>query len=362
MQTQKGKSGHEAPDVSSWVSVCPKGLCMVERRRTQESGPKLLPKSADQSCSVDYCPKLGSLCQVRVQLQSNGDEAEESVSEQRLDELPGTDLKEFVDKPFLRNQDSLLQIPLGEWTVLKLGEGQCDIIESCLEGMKAGETCQIQLTHVRSGSVSVDQPTDGNLSETFLCATVKLKAFTPGKESWEMPVSEKWQWVKSHKERGGGRFRNGDLWGASDSYSRALKLLIPLYGIIGAAETNGSELEEEKDTNTVDEIPSADEIKIIKAELHSNLALCQLKLNQPKLAKASAAKATQIDPGAAKAWYRLGQACEDLNELEEAKKAFKKLLEVQPDLPAAQKALKGVIRKERERNAQLGLRLSKMFS
>lgn len=100
------------------------------------------------ACSVDYCPKLGSLCQVRVQLQSNGDEAEESVSEQRLDELPGTDLKEFVDKPFLRNQDSLLQIPLGEWTVLKLGEGQCDIIESCLEGMKAGETCQVKITKV----------------------------------------------------------------------------------------------------------------------------------------------------------------------------------------------------------------------
>lgn len=53
MQTQKGKSDHEAPDVSSWVSVCPKGLCMVERRRTQESGPKLLPKSADQ-CMIQF--------------------------------------------------------------------------------------------------------------------------------------------------------------------------------------------------------------------------------------------------------------------------------------------------------------------
>lgn len=180
-----------------------------------------------------------------------------------------------------------------------------------------------------------------------------------------MPISDKWQWVKSHKERGGGRFRSGDVWGASDSYSRALKLLIPLCGIIGAAETKGSEVEEQEDTNAMDEmdeIPSADKIKIIKAELHSNLALCQLKLNQPKLAKASAAKATQNEPSAAKAWYRLGQACEDLNELEEAKKAFKKLLELQPDLPAAQKALKGVIRKEKERNAQLGFRLSKMFS
>ncbi|RVE70581.1 hypothetical protein OJAV_G00065920 [Oryzias javanicus] len=362
MQTQRGKSDYNDTDVTSWVSVCPQGLCTVERRRTLERGPKILPNSAGQSCSVDYCPKLGSLCQVRVQLKTNSDEADVTLTEQRVDELSATDMKELVAVPFPRCQDSLLQIPLGEWTVLRLGEGQCDITESCLEGMRAGEKCQIQLTLIRSGPVSDNQPADGNLSETFSCATVELKAFTPEKESWEMPISNKWQWVKSHKERGGGRFRSGDVWGASDSYSRALKLLIPLCSIIGVAETKESEVEEEKDTNAMDEIPSADKIKIIKAELHSNLALCQLKLNQPKLAKASAAKATQLEPSAAKAWYRLGQACEDLNELEEAKKAFKKLLELQPDLPAAQKALKGVIRKERERNAQLGLRLSKMFS
>uniref|UniRef100_A0A3Q3GXL2 Uncharacterized protein n=1 Tax=Kryptolebias marmoratus TaxID=37003 RepID=A0A3Q3GXL2_KRYMA len=121
----------------------------------------------------------------------------------------------------------------------------------------------------------------------------------------------------SHKERGGVRFRGGDVWGAADSYSRALKLLIPLSL----------------------QLPSRDELKIIKA---------------------SAAKATKLEPGASKAWYRLGQACQMLNELEEAKQAFRKLLELQPDLPAAVKALKDVIHKEKQRNAQLGQRLSKI--
>lgn len=182
-----------------------------------------------------------------------------------------------------------------------------------------------------------------------------------------MSADEKMEWVKSHKERGGVRFRSGDVWGAADSYSRALKLLVPLCGLVGTREHKAPELDtgEDSDTSSSDEtlqLPSRDELKVIKAELHSNLSLCQLKLNQPARARASAAKATQLEPGASKAWYRLGQACQMLNELEEAKRAFRKLLELQPDLPAAVKALKEVIHKERQRNAQLGQRLSKMFT
>lgn len=200
-----------------------------------------------------------------------------------------------------------------------------------------------------------------------LCATVELKAFTPGQESWEMPPGEKWEWVKSHKETGGVRFRSGDVWGAADSYSRALKLLISLYGHIREMKKKGQEkeVEEQRDTDTGDKtqrLPSANDFKTTKAELHSNLSLCQLKLNQPERAKASAAKATQLEPGGAKAWYRLGQACQLVNELEEAKQAFRKLLELQPESSAALKALKNIANREKETNTQLGLRLSKMFS
>lgn len=207
--------------------------------------------------------------------------------------------------------------------------------------------------------VSVPHRAEENLP---LHATVELKAFTQGKESWEMSPSEKWEWVKSHKERGGVRFRSGDVWGAADSYSRALKLLITLCGKKKGRDPEG---EEQRDTDTGDKtqlLPSDDEFKTTKAELHSNLSLCQLKLNQPERAKASAAKATQLEPGGAKAWYRLGQACQMVNELEEARQAFKKLLEIQPESPAALKALKNVASREKETNAQLGLRLSKMFS
>lgn len=212
--------------------------------------------------------------------------------------------------------------------------------------------------------VSVPRPAEENLP---LCATVELESFTSGRESWEMCPSEKWEWVKSHKERGGVRFRSGDVWGAADSYSRALKLLITLYGYVREVKKKGQEqgAEVQKDTDTDDKtqhLPSANEFTTTKAELHSNLSLCQLKLNQPERAKASAAKATQLEPGGAKAWYRLGQACQMVNELEEARQAFRKLLEIQPESPAALKALKNIASRQKETNAQLGLRLSKMFS
>lgn len=179
-----------------------------------------------------------------------------------------------------------------------------------------------------------------------------------------MSTGEKWVWVKSHKERGGVRFRSGDVWGAADSYSRALKLLITIQWHFREVSSNGQE-EKQKESDAYDgvqSLPSVTEYKTTKAELHSNLSLCQLKLNQPECARNSAAKATELDPAGAKAWYRLGQACQIVNDLEQAREAFHKLLELQPHSPAALKALKHIASRKKETNTQLGLRLSKMFS
>ncbi|XP_031700354.1 FK506-binding protein-like isoform X2 [Anarrhichthys ocellatus] len=354
-------------NVTSWVSVCPGGLCKVQQKQTHRGSQQTVSNSGDgASCSSSSCPRLGSLCQVRVQLKASRDEAESLVSEngnEGQSVQPDQWVTETEATAFPRCQDSVLQVPLGDWTTLRLGEGQCDITEACVEGMRAGEKCEILISPVGSGpDVSVPHPAEENLP---LCATIELQAFTPGKESWEMSPVEKCQWVKSHKERGGVRFRSGDVWGAADSYSRALKLLITLHGHVNEVEKKGQEAEEQRDTDTGDklqQLPSANEFKTIKAELHSNMSLCQLKLNQPQRAKASATKATHLEPGGAKAWYRRGQACQMLNELEEARQAFRKLLELQPESPAALKALKDIASTEKERNAQLGLRLSKMFS
>ena len=237
-------------------------------------------------------------------------------------------------------------------------------------------TLQILLTPLGSGPLNpVAQFAEGSQP---LCATIELHSFTSGEESWQMSPVDKWDWVRSHKERGSARFRSGDVWGAADSYSRALKLLITLYSHTNKADLLPDVLEEEEEEEQEEAsngeepsklppkpqvpLPSMNVYQTTKAELHSNLSLCQLKLSQPQRARANAAKATQLEPSGTKAWYRLGQACQMLDELEDAKQAFRRLSELQPDSPAAQKALKDVSSIEKDRNALLGQRLSKMFS
>ncbi|KAF3696910.1 FK506-binding protein-like WAF-1/CIP1 stabilizing protein 39 [Channa argus] len=358
LETLRGTGDHDSIDVISWVSVCPRGLYSVQQKKTYSASQHTVRNSGVvTSCSSGCRPKLGSLCQVRVQINSNMDETESLVSSEN--EKPSvTEVAEAVETAFPRCQHSVLQVPLGDWTTLRLGVGQCDITEACLERMRAGEKCVVFLSPVVD---ETDQPAEEDLP---LCATVELQAFTPGKDSWEMSPDEKWEWVRSHKQRGGERFRNMDLFGALDSYSRALKLLIPLHCHVRELEKKEQEVDEEQrdDCYKTQHLPTANEFRTIKAELHSNLSLCQLKLNQPERAKANAAKAAELEPGGTKAWYRLGQACQMVNELEEAKQAFRKLLELQPDSPVAIKALRDITSRQKASNAQLGLRLSKMFS
>ena len=206
--------------------------------------------------------------------------------------------------------------------------------------------------------------------------TIELHSFTPGKESWEMTSGEKWTWVKSHKERGGQRFGTGDVWGASDSYCKAMKLLITLTerrngdkgikkddkeeegdaeaGAVAAAdcdeEEHGRELAAASEQGHV---PTDEEYTGLKAELHSNLSLCQLRLNQPAKARASSLNATQLDPTSTKAWYRLGQASLLVGELQDARMAFGKVLELQPNSVSARQALKQVNVKEKEVDSKL---------
>lgn len=91
------------------------------------------------------CPSLGSLCRVRVQLQVQTDDSDGSLSENTNDKLAVGDVAEWAITPFPRCQDSILQVPVGDWVTLRLGEGQCDVTEACLEGMRAAEKCEVRL-------------------------------------------------------------------------------------------------------------------------------------------------------------------------------------------------------------------------
>ncbi|XP_020785679.1 FK506-binding protein-like [Boleophthalmus pectinirostris] len=339
------KHGNE--EAISWVSVCPRGLWRVQQRQIHKS-------ISNHDAGMHQCPRMGSICQVRIHLQT-GTGADQCVVPDEGGQRCTQSLEAHSeDTAFTRCLSAVLQVPLSQWTTVRMGEGQCDITEACLERMNCGDKCEIQLSPLVYSEVNAESDQPFNV-------TVELGTFTPGKESWELSSEEKMDWVRSLKNRGTVWFRSGDMWGAADSYSRALKLLITLYGLIKVAKTQ-EQASEGIQSPSESLVPSAKEYNTIKAELHSNLSLCQIKLKQPERAKVSASKATELDPGGAKAWYRLGQACQMLNELEESKRAFKKLLEIQPDSSAAIKALKDVAIKEKETNKALAHRLSKMFS
>lgn len=104
------------------------------------------------ACPSGNYPRLGSLCRVRVQLKANIDETESSVPEgnEKPSVQPDQPLAEAVETAFPRNQDTVLQVPLGDWTILKFGVGQCDVTEACLERMRAGEKCEVRVTRVLS--------------------------------------------------------------------------------------------------------------------------------------------------------------------------------------------------------------------
>lgn len=192
-----------------------------------------------------------------------------------------------------------------------------------------------------------------------------------------MLPAEKWTWVLSHKQRGSQRFGVGDIWGAMHCYCCAVKLLITLKGHTvgkdGVPNVDGSRAcnkEGDLETRSANKeteaknahIQTAEEYRTMKAELHCNLSLCQLRLGQPEKAKDSSSKAIVLDPANIKAWYRLGQACLQLEDFAEARQAFGKVLELQPGSASALNALKQVNAKAKVFDSKLGQRLSKMFT
>ena len=79
---------------------------------------------------------MGSLCKVRVSLKEDpeGLSSESDVPAEPSQEEP---------IPYPRSNSAALQVPLGDWTTLRLGEGQCDVTEACIERMRAQETCEV---------------------------------------------------------------------------------------------------------------------------------------------------------------------------------------------------------------------------
>ena len=68
-------------------------------------------------------------------------------------DLPMAEPTQEGSTSYPRSHLSALQVPLSDWTTLRLGEGQCDVTEACVERMRAQEKCEvgdnIDITHAK---------------------------------------------------------------------------------------------------------------------------------------------------------------------------------------------------------------------
>lgn len=157
----------EGDKVTSWVSVCPRGLwevCQSRKRGAEPTDP-----------SGDVYPGIGSLCQVRVQRQG------EPTADPELSlkpDLPIAVLSDAQVPPLQRSQDTMLQVPLGDWIILRLGEGQCDITEGCVEGMRAGEKCEVRRGS-HTNSTTLNQHVPAITHSPFIQLVLTFHSFDP---------------------------------------------------------------------------------------------------------------------------------------------------------------------------------------
>ncbi|XP_053151572.1 FK506-binding protein-like [Hemicordylus capensis] len=214
---------------------------------------------------------------------------------------------------------SPLSYPSQNWAEVELGGGDADwdgIVDRGLETMLAGEQAELRLTG--GGSIMI-----------------QLASFTQAKDSWEMSASEKWNLVIRNKERGSELYRAGDISAAARRYARALRLLV-----VAAPP------------------PDYDQIK---AELHANLAACQLRLRQPANAACNCTKTLALQPTNTKALFRRGLAYDAMNDLEGAAQDLKGVLQVEAGNRAARRELERVMERIRVRDAKLARAMQKMF-
>uniref|UniRef100_A0A8C8RGB8 FK506-binding protein-like n=1 Tax=Pelusios castaneus TaxID=367368 RepID=A0A8C8RGB8_9SAUR len=218
-------------------------------------------------------------------------------------------------------------VPLGYptncWEQLELGEGDGawdGLVDACLETMVPGERAELR---------APGGPVLG----------LSLATFTPVPESWQLGPAEKWALARQHKERGTELYRTGELGAAARRYTRALHLAIAA----GPAPPDAA-------------------LARLRADLHANLAACQLRLGQPGHAAQNCAKALLLWPSHTKASYRRGLARAAMNDLEEAAEDFRAVLAAEPGNTAARRELERVGRRVRERDARLARAMTRLFS
>jgi len=207
--------------------------------------------------------------------------------------------------------------------------------------MKKGEhaTFRVQPSYAYSSEGNPSLQIPGN---TELIYEIKLLEFKKEKESWEMDTfTEKEEAAIRRKTEGNNFFAKDKMILAIRKYKKALDIFSYESGLT----------EQEK------EIVKKD----IKLPSLLNLAACYLKTKEYKEVIENTNKALELDPLSVKGLWRRGCALTETGDWEDAKLAFKKALQIEPDNKSVISSLTRLNKIISERDKEDKKRFKNMF-
>lgn len=228
---------------------------------------------------------------------------------------------------------------IGDNIVIMVGEGDTDIarqLDLCLQTMKEGEVCDIQ--------IQINSLND----QTGVCDTcsfrIHLMSFQESVLSWQLLPEEKISRAAHHKEKGTVLFQLGNIEFAFRRFSKALKYLVCCH--------------------PQDCIPEhlLETYCKLKCQCYSNLAACQMKLNMFSEVVQNCSKAIEIEPKNVKALYRRGQAYLFFNDTDSARSDLEMVASLEPQNKAVLQLLGQLQVKQRQVDSKMASGLSRMFS
>lgn len=165
-----------------------------------------------------------------------------------------------------------------------------------------------------------------------------------------------------HKNDANRLFKLGRLRTAFKRYKKSIDYLIIARQWIEDKIKTFNEISEENKLDLDELKASREKVVAAKAQIYSNLALCQIKARSYNLALENCRKCLAIDEKNVKALFRSGQARMGVKDYEEASADFRVVLEIEPDNQEARTSLASCERLRKEYEKELSSNLKKMFT
>ncbi|XP_018574392.1 tetratricopeptide repeat protein 9C-like [Anoplophora glabripennis] len=232
----------------------------------------------------------------------------------------------ITDSPFLEEFTN---------TVVTVGDNDGDLwraLDICLGTMFVGEKSKFSL----------------NLHDSTITLILELIDLAFDGFIFQWDVSKKYNMALHHKEKGNDLFKNKNGRDAAFRFTKALKVLssIPV------------DIEEPPDV--IDGIPLSD-INKLKANLFNNLSSCYFRNQSWMKVIDLCTKVFAYDPNNVKALYKIGVAYQNDRDFEKAKKAFCRVLELEPGNKACAEHLDYVRDELRQAEIKVNNIMKKMF-